>query len=162
MVLLLAALLQPFMPSFTAKLLAQLGAAQVMQRSARALCPLAGRRTAAACMLWKRVPCQTACPLHVLESNYAALPLPPVLHASTYFPRFPMHSISGASPAAPHPSKTPHQPNKPPPPPHPHPPHTPLQAPLLTDDLVKVAANPAALLPAAHPIGASEPTPLFR
>ncbi|KAL4436391.1 hypothetical protein ABPG77_009953 [Micractinium sp. CCAP 211/92] len=36
------------------------------------------------------------------------------------------------------------------------------QLPLLTDDLVKAAANPAALLPAAHPIGASEPTPLFR
>ncbi|KAI3430770.1 hypothetical protein D9Q98_009182 [Chlorella vulgaris] len=36
------------------------------------------------------------------------------------------------------------------------------QPPLLTDDLVKAAASPATLLPAGHPIGAAEPTPLFR
>jgi hypothetical protein len=37
-----------------------------------------------------------------------------------------------------------------------------LQLPLLTDDVIERAANPAALLPAGHAIGASEPTPLFR
>ena len=37
-----------------------------------------------------------------------------------------------------------------------------LQVPSLTDDLVQRALNPAALLPAGHPIGAAEPTPLFR
>ncbi|PRW21084.1 putative methionine--tRNA ligase [Chlorella sorokiniana] len=36
------------------------------------------------------------------------------------------------------------------------------QVPDLTDDLVQRALNPAALLPAGHPIGAAEPTPLFR